>query len=175
MTDPINQRIAVIETLKEARKLLSEHDLMQKFGLAQLDRAYHAFSDLEKRGKVSPLTRPTRRTRRGRPELDSEEVLLVAAARALCLIYAEHFKVMTSHTDVAEMLHFRGYRLRNGARISAVTIRGWMKAKNPRVLTLTEQIRALGEKESPGEQAREILRFIGMRVTRSVPPYQKSP
>jgi hypothetical protein len=43
-----------------------------------------------------------------------------------------------------------------------------MNVKDQRVLALTEQIIAI-ENESPGKLAREILRFIGMRVTRGRP------
>lgn len=168
MTSPVDQRAAVIKAVKEAHQILSERHLMSSFNLAQLERNILGLSDLD-RGKVSPLTRPAPQGRLGRAKRDSEELLLIAAARALCIIYAKNFKATTSYGDVAEMLHFRGYRLRNGSRISAETVRGWKNVKNPRVLALTEQMIARAT-DSPGEQARKILRFIGMRVTGSVPP-----
>ena len=165
MTGPIDQRVAVIEAMTKARKILGERDLMSSFELAQLDRGALALNDL-RRG------RPAQQTRRGRPERDSEEVLLVAAARALCAIYAENFKAASSFGDVADILHFGGYTLSDGSWISAETVRGWMNVKNPRVLALTELVLAL-ENESPGKQARGILRFIGPRVTRAGRLYSK--
>ena len=171
MTSPRDQRAAVIEAVKAAHKMLSQHHLMSSLDLAQLERVALALSDLD-RGIVGSLTRPAPRTRRGRPERDGEEVLLIAAARALGTIYAEKYKLVSSHRDVADMLDVRGYRLRDGSRISPETVRGWRNVKDPRVLALAGQITPL-ETESPGMKVREILRFIGMRVTRHALPKPK--
>jgi hypothetical protein len=170
MTSPIDQRVAAIETVMEARKILSEHHLMSCRRLAQLERVALGLSDLD-RGIVSPLTRPALRTRKGRPGRDSEEVLLTAAARALHAIFAKEIKFLTADQDVAETLSVRRYSLGDGSPITAETIRGWRGVKDPRVLRLTQGFLAIPT-GSPEERARKIIRFIAERVT-ELPPKPK--
>jgi hypothetical protein len=172
MTSPIDQRVAAIEAMKEAHKILSERRLMSRHDLVQIERVVLALSDLD-RGIVGPLTRPAPRARRGRPERNSEEVLLAAASRALDAIFAKEFKSSTADHDVSKVLRDRRYSLGDGSPICAETIRGWRSVKDPRVLRLTDEILAntIG---SPAERVKKILRFIAERVTELPPKPRKS-
>jgi hypothetical protein len=171
VTSPVDQRAAAIEAVKEAHKILSEHHLMSRRRMAQLERVALGLSDLD-RGVISPLMRPASRTGTGRPGRNSEEVLLTAAARALHVMFAKESKFLTAHQDVAVTLSVRGYTLGDGSPITAETVRGWMiGVKDPRVLRLTKELLATAT-GSPKERARTILRFIAQRLT-ALPPKPK--